>query len=112
MPADLHGSGLMSACQLKNFVEISIVDNGSGISDEIKESVLNAVKSESTRMPAEIIEKEMSPVSVEGSKHTGTGLINVFLRLKLFFHRDDIFDICSGEDGKGTKFIIRIPSHV
>ena len=42
----------------------------------------------------------------------GTGLINVFMRLKLYFHRNDVFDITGNDDGQGTKFIIRIPTNV
>ena len=45
-------------------------------------------------------------------EHTGIGLINVFLRLRLYFHRDDVFDIETNENGQGTKFIIRIPENV
>ena len=52
------------------------------------------------------------PDLVGEEKHTGTGLVNVFLRLKLYFHRNDIFDITAGDNGEGTKFIIRIPRNV
>lgn len=94
------------------FIIINISDNGSGIPDNIKENVFKAVETDTTRLPAEILNQNAEPVSTDAEKHTGTGLINVFLRLKLYFHRDDIFDITTGPDGKGTKFIIRIPQYV
>jgi sensor histidine kinase YesM len=80
---------------------------------EIKKHVFEAVKNEKTRLPSEIVNKQIEAFSsVENTKHTGTGLINVFLRLKLYFHRDDIFDITKGENGEGTKFIIKVPKNV
>ena len=94
---------------IEKYIVISISDNGNGMSEDIKQSVFEAVASETTRLPEEILAVSTEPVSVEKEKHTGTGLINVFLRLKLYYHRSDIFDITSNEDGKGTKFIIKIP---
>lgn len=85
-------------------ITISISDNGCGIPDEIKEEIFSAVDKEETRLPVS--------ENGSGTKQNGTGIINVFTRLKLFFHRDDIFDITCGNDGIGTKFIIRIPKNV
>ena len=45
----------------------------------------------------------------KGGDHTGIGLINVFSRLRIYFHRDDVFDIFS-EDDSEMKFLIRIPN--
>lgn len=96
----------------EKYITISISDNGSGMPDEVKENVFLAVNSETTRLPAEILNLNKEPELDVTEKHTGTGLVNVFLRLKLYFHRDDIFDITSGKDGVGTTFIIRIPRNV
>ncbi len=87
----------------EKFIIISICDNGDGMSDETKEAVFQAVDSGTTRLSSEYLS--------DTSTHNGTGLISVFLRLKLHFHRDDLFDITNGENGKGTKFIIRIPKN-
>ncbi len=87
---------------LEKFIEISVSDNGSGMDEEVRKKVLEMVKSNSSEFNVE-------ENSEEG---TGIGLTNVFMRLKLYFHRDDIFDIVSADDGIGTKFIIRIPAHV
>lgn len=83
-----------------DFIEISVSDNGEGMSEEIRSSVLNSVSKNITRLPTEIVGNQ---------NKTGTGLINVFLRLKLQFLRDDIFDIQKSDEGIGTKFIIKVP---
>lgn len=82
------------------FVLITITDNGSGMDPEKREEILNARSSH-----------KMS-VSTDGDKNTGIGLINVYSRLRLYFQRDDVFDIMTPDSGTGTKFIVRIPKHV
>ena len=49
-----------------------------------------------------------SPGSTAASSGTGTGLVNVASRLRLYFHRADVFDIQQNEEG-GTSFILKIP---
>ena len=88
----------------EKFIVISVIDNGEGMPEKTREAVFKAVASENTRLPAEALD--------DNSTHNGTGLISVFLRLQLQFHRYDLFDIQSGDNGQGTKFIIRIPKHV
>lgn len=88
----------------EKFIVISVSDNGEGMPEKTREAVFKAVASENTRLPAEALD--------DNSTHNGTGLISVFLRLQLQFHRYDLFDITNGDNGEGTKFIIRIPNHV
>ncbi len=107
------GKVILSIKVEKKFIVISISDNGCGMNPEVRKSVLESVKSDTTRLPQELIDSQVYDSSVvENQKHTGTGLINVFLRLKLFYQRDDIFDIKNGEDGTGTNFIIKVPKNV
>ena len=47
--------------------------------------------------------------ALKDGEHTGIGLINVFSRLRIYFHRDDVFDIFSRDDSE-MKFLIRIPN--
>ena len=86
----------------KNIV-ISISDNGEGMPQRTRDAVFKAVMAGTTRLPDDVLD--------DNSTHNGTGLISVFLRLQLQFHRYDLFDITDAEGG-GTKFIIRIPKHV
>lgn len=96
----------------KKFIYITVSDNGCGMDEKIRKSVFDAVKANKTRLPKELENQMTQNYPVDESKHSGTGLINVFLRLKLNYHRDDIFDIQSGDDGVGTKFIIKVPRNV
>ena len=88
----------------EKFIIISVSDNGEGMPEKTREAVFKAVASENTRLPSDVLD--------DNSTHNGTGLISVFLRLQLQFHRYDLFDITAGDNGEGTKFIIRIPNHV
>ena len=88
----------------KKFIIISISDNGDGMSENTRNAVFEAVASGTTRLSQELLD--------DNSTHNGTGLISVFMRLKLQFQRSDLFEITDGENGKGTKFIIRIPRDV
>ena len=69
-----------------------------------RQAVFDALKSGTTRLSSELLD--------DSASHSGTGLINVFMRLQLQFHRSDIYDITDGENGTGTKFIIKVPNHV
>ena len=88
----------------EKYIVISVSDNGEGMNARTREAVFAAVASGTTRLAPEVLD--------DNSTHNGTGLISVFLRLQLQFHRDDLFDITTPENGEGTKFIIRIPHHV
>ena len=88
----------------ENYIVISVSDNGEGMNDKTREAVFKAVADGTTRLAPEVLD--------DNSTHNGTGLISVFLRLQLQFHRSDLFDITAGDNGEGTKFIIRIPMHV
>ena len=85
-----------------DFIIISVSDNGDGMPAKTREAVFEAVASGTTRLSPEVLDNN--------STHNGTGLISVFLRLQLEFHRDDLFDITDGENGKGTRFIIKVPN--
>ena len=91
----------------EKYIVISISDNGEGMPAQTRQAVFDAVASGTTRLSSEVLD--------DNSTHNGTGLISVFLRLRLQFHRDDLFDITDADgmaENRGTKFIIRIPKHV
>ena len=91
----------------EKYIVISVSDNGEGMPEETRQAVFDAVASGTTRLASNVLD--------DNSTHNGTGLISVFLRLRLQFHRDDLFDITDADtlsEKSGTKFIIRIPKHV
>lgn len=118
------GKVILKVEEDSDFVNISVSDNGCGMDDEIRTSILskarrddwnlvNEIQSQNKKEEAEN-NQEQSPLKQGSSteKHAGIGLINVLSRLRLFYHRDDIFDIMEGDDGSGTKFLIKVPKHV
>lgn len=80
-----------------DMVHISISDNGVG-------------------MTADKIEKILSGdgIAADPDKNdsNGIGLGNVIERIRIFTGREDVMDIISEGEGKGTEFIIKVPMHV
>ncbi|WP_054027920.1 sensor histidine kinase [Bacillus sp. FJAT-28004] len=75
----------------QNNIHISISDNGSGMTDEVRQSLLRMESGAFTE------------------QSTGLGTKNVFKRLQLFYGVNELIDIES-ELGKGTTVTIRIPA--
>ncbi len=87
---------------------ISISDNGGGISEEQRRTILDAA---GERVEARSSSQEGDTTasnSANSNGGTGTGLVNVASRLRLYFHRADVFDIQTNDDG-GTSFVLKIP---
>ena len=87
--------------QLKVFrdgerVFISVKDNGKGMSREDIDKLLGG---------------EWKYEEKKGDSN-GIGMDNVIARLKLFSERDDVIDIVSEGQGKGTEVIINLPYEV
>ena len=99
------GKVFLSVKETDGFVEILIGDNGSKFDSGVREEILKAAKSGGIKSPSP---KENSLGNKDG-EHTGIGLIYVFSRLRIYFHRDDVFDIFSRDDSE-MKFLIRIPN--
>ena len=80
-----------------DMVHISISDNGVG-------------------MPKEKIEKILSGDGVaadpEKNDSNGIGLGNVIEHIRIFTGREDVMDIRSEGENKGTEFVIKVPMHV
>lgn len=104
------GKVTLSVTESPEFVTLEISDNGTGMEGEKRKDIL--MRSKSTDTSSWQTEIAAEKIAVDGEKNTGIGLINVFSRLRLFFQRDDIFDIISGNNEPGTKFILRIPKNV
>lgn len=95
------GTVLLKVVPDKDYIVISIKDNGSGMDDQTRTMILNSVKQGN-----EFSAPAKNQTNTE--EHTGIGLSNVFLRLNKYYHNENLYDIktCAGE---GTEFIIRIP---
>ncbi|MCR4654914.1 MAG: histidine kinase [Lachnospiraceae bacterium] len=77
-----------------DFIEIEVRDNGVGMTRERIEEVMSGNVSE-------------NPVMKDSN---GVGLINVISRLRLFYGIEDVLDIKSEGQDKGTVVKIRIPN--
>lgn len=97
-----NGKVVLTVGENPAYILISVSDNGSGMADNTREEILNSRFTDT-----------MSVQKPEnGEKNNGIGLINVYSRLRLYFQRDDVFDIMKNESGNGTKFLVRIPKNV
>ena len=79
--------------QKEEYIEISVKDNGKGISQERIRQILNG----------EITSKE------EAGDSTGVGMNNVISRLELYYGEKGLLSIRSEGENLGTEVIIRIP---
>lgn len=91
-----------------DFIEISVSDNGKGFNSETRKKILEEVR-EGDLMNGVLESREKEKEDVYNYKGNGIGIVNVFARLKLYFHRNDVFDIQKNDDGEGAKFIVRVP---
>lgn len=76
-----------------DFAYVRIRDNGIGMEQEKIDQIMTS---------------KLKQTDVRGDSN-GIGLDNVIGRLKLFYDRDDVFEISSPGPNKGTQVLIRIP---
>ena len=84
--------------------KISVSDSGEGFDPQLREWLLS--QNPEVKVGEKSDSAEKPNTSPDGN---GTGLVNVISRLRLYFHRYDVFDILENEGG-GTKFLLRIPN--
>lgn len=85
---------ILSVYMTGNMITISVKDNGRGMSSEQIEDILAGKTTPRKR----------------GDETNGVGLSNVVSRLRLFYDREDVFDITSGGENKGTEVLLYIPA--
>jgi sensor histidine kinase YesM len=90
---DWNGTILLSVYKCGEYICISIKDNGIGMSQDKIDKILLG----------EIQETDVTKNS------NGIGLGNVINRLKLYYDEEDLFEIKSYGENKGTEVIIYIP---
>lgn len=81
------------------FIDIIISDNGSGIDNETIDRIMNAKIEDRDTLKESVISKDSN----------GIGLGNVINRLRLYYGREEVFNIQSEGLNKGTRVIIHIP---
>ena len=74
-------------------ITVSVRDNGKGMTEEQIAALLAG----------------QTPVRAKGDETNGVGLGNVVSRLQLFYHREDVFDITSAGENKGTEVLLYLP---
>lgn len=77
-------------------VYIEVADNGRGMSRELIERVLQGENVKNRKK----------------SKSNGIGIYNVLERLQMYYTTEDVLEIESDGEGKGTRFILKIPKEV
>ena len=83
----------VSVYELGDYICVSIKDNGIGMSAETIDKVLNgSYRSDPSK-----------------SDSNGVGLNNCIERLNIFYERDDVLDIISEGENKGTETILYLP---
>ena len=83
----------LSVYQTGSSITVSIRDNGVGLSNERLQEILSGKVRPRER----------------GDETNGVGLANVVNRLKLYYERNDVFDITSAGPGKGTEVLLYLP---
>lgn len=77
-------------------VYIEVADNGRGMSEELIQRVLRGENVKNKK----------------NSKSNGIGVYNVLERLQMYYTTEDVLEIESDGEGKGTRFILKIPKEV
>ena len=66
-------------------------------------------------MSQELIERVLRGENVKNrknSKSNGIGVYNVLERLQMYYTTEDVLEIESDGEGKGTRFTLKIPKEV
>lgn len=84
---------VLSVYKTGDFITISVRDNGRGMTQEQIQNVLEG----------------KTQVRAKGDETNGVGLGNVVSRMKLFYKCDDVFDITSAGQDKGTEVLLYVP---
>ena len=83
----------LSVYELGDYICVSIKDNGIGMSNETITKILEG-------------SYEGNPQKTDSN---GVGLANCIERLNIFYERDDVLDIISEGENKGTETILYLP---
>lgn len=103
----------MYAEENENYVEISIQDNGLGLSVEDKERILSEKVYDSGKIGLQNTE---NAAELQKNKGHGFGLMNCKGIIDKYRKTNDIFRICTfnieSEPGRGSRFYFRLPKGI
>ena len=88
-----EGKIILSVYSVQDGVCISIKDNGVGMSEEKIQHILNGTYQ----------------TSEENGDSNGIAMDNIISRMRLFTGNDDVLNITSGGEGKGTEVFLYLP---
>ncbi|WP_455672853.1 DUF5113 domain-containing protein [Phocaeicola sp.] len=103
----------VSAEENDNYVEISICDNGPGLSVEDRERILSAKVYDSGKIG---LQNSKNTEELQKNKGHGFGLMNCKGIIDKYKKTNDLFRVCTfnieSELGKGSRFYFRLPKGV
>lgn len=107
------GEILVSACETDSYVEISIQDNGLGLSPEDQERILSEKVYDSGKIG---LQSSENAEELKKNKGYGFGLMNCKGIIDKYRKTNEIFRVCTfnieSELGKGSRFYFRLPKGV
>ena len=84
---------ILSVYRTGNYITLSVRDNGRGMTEQQMNAILSG----------------NAPVRRKGDETNGVGLSNVINRMRLFYNSEDVFDITSPGEDRGTEVLLYIP---
>lgn len=98
---DYEGEIRLTVTQEEDIINIIISDNGAGMDQRTIDRVMKVIHGQAEAGEAQITKDS-----------NGIGLGNVINRLRLYYDKEDVFEIYSAGRFQGTKVTIRIPKLV
>jgi sensor histidine kinase YesM len=99
---EYQGEIRMSIYPDEDYINITIADNGLGMDKSTIERIMSSELENHASTKERTVSKDSS----------GIGLSNVINRLRLYYDREDVFEIESEGMNQGTKVTIHIPNHL
>jgi sensor histidine kinase YesM len=106
---DYKGLIQLSVYQEEENINIKIEDNGAGMDQNTIDRIMQAKMNGKSIGNDENNEPVINDINIMSRDSNGIGLGNVINRLRLYYNKDDVFEISSEGHNLGTKVVIHIP---
>lgn len=97
---DYMGEIRLKVIMVEDCIDIIVSDNGAGIDDAIVRRIMSANLEDKASISESAVAKDSN----------GIGLGNVINRLRLYYNREDVFEIASEGRNRGTTVTLHIPN--